>query len=120
MNGLVVAALNLALAVILGAFGAHAVKVRVSPEQLDWWHTATAYFFYHALGLLLIGILARTLPSLSLRLPTIFIQVGIVIFCGSLYLMALGAPRWLGAITPIGGLMFILGWLTLAFQVAKV
>ena len=119
MNGMVIAALNIALAVILGAFGAHAVKARVNPEQLEWWHTATAYFFYHALGLLLIGILARLIPTLSFRWPALFIQIGIVIFCGSLYAMALGAPRWFGASTPIGGLAFILGWLTLAFQVSK-
>jgi uncharacterized membrane protein YgdD (TMEM256/DUF423 family) len=112
---LCIAALNLALAVMLGAFGAHALKARASPEQLGWWHTATEYFFIHALGLLIIGALLRVLPSLKLDGAAYALQVGVLIFCGSLYAMSLGAPRWLGAITPIGGLAFIIGWLLLAY-----
>ena len=115
----VIAAINLAIAVCLGAFGAHGLKNRVTPIQLEWWHTATEYFFYHALGLLAIGILMKAIPGLSLKLPAGFIQAGIIIFCGSLYIMALGAPRWLGAITPIGGLSMIIGWLSLAVIVYK-
>jgi uncharacterized membrane protein YgdD (TMEM256/DUF423 family) len=120
MNWLAIAAINLAAAVMLGAFGAHGLKARLSVEQLGWWHTATEYFFYHALGLLVIGALIRTIPTLDLRLPAGLLQVGILIFCGSLYAMALGAPRWFGAITPIGGLAFILGWLLLAWSACKV
>lgn len=114
-----IAAINLALAVCLGAFGAHGLKNRASVDQLAWWHTATEYFFYHALGLLAMGILMKVLPSLSLKLPAACLQLGIIIFCGSLYLMALGAPRWFGAITPIGGLAMIVGWLGLALVVFR-
>ena len=113
---LVLAAFNLAIAVMLGAFGAHGIKNLASHEQLDWWHTATQYFFYHALGLLILSFAMRGFPALSLKAPFWCVQIGIIIFCGSLYVMALGAPRWFGAITPIGGLMFIVGWLLLAWQ----
>lgn len=114
-----IAAINLAIAVCVGAFGAHGLKKIASPEQLAWWQTATDYFFYHALGLLVLGLIAKTLPHIAVKLPFIFIQIGILLFCGSLYIMALGLPRGLGAITPIGGLFMILGWLTLAWQAFK-
>lgn len=110
-----IAAINLAIAVLLGAFGAHGLKSRASMQQLGWWHTATEYFFYHALGLLALGLLMKILPELSFKLPALCLQLGIVVFCGSLYLMALGAPRWFGAITPLGGLVLIAGWLGLAW-----
>jgi uncharacterized membrane protein YgdD (TMEM256/DUF423 family) len=116
MNWTVVAALNLALAVMFGAFGAHGLKDRLSVDQLKWWETATHYFFYHALGLLIVSILVRLYPALSLRPAAGLLQLGIVLFCGSLYLMALGAPRWFGAITPLGGLALIAGWVWLAWQ----
>lgn len=113
---LMLAAVNLALAVMLGAFGTHGIKSIASLEQLNWWQTATQYFFYHALGLLILGCAMRGFPALSLKAPFWCLQIGILIFCGSLYVMALGAPRWFGAITPIGGLMLIAGWLLLAWQ----
>lgn len=114
-----IAALNLAVAVMLGAFGAHAVKMRVTAEQIGWWQTATEYFFWHALGLLMIGALLRVQPTLKLSGAALALQLGIVIFSGSLYLMALGAPRWLGAITPIGGSAMIVGWIWLAIVAWK-
>ena len=114
-----ISALNLALAVLLGAFGAHGLKMRASEAQLAWWHTATDYFFYHALGLLALAILAKVIPQLPIKVSFILIQVGIVFFCGSLYVMALGLPRILGAITPIGGAFMIAGWLTLAWNAFK-
>ncbi len=103
-----VSAVNLALAVILGAFGAHGLKAHASVEQLGWWQTATDYFFYHA-GLLLLGVLSKTYSQLPIKLPFLLIQTGILFFCGSLYIMALGMPRILGAITPIGGALMIAG-----------
>ena len=107
--------LNLALAVALGAFGAHGLKSRLTPEQLAWWHTGCDYHFIHALGLLLIGVLAAARPDLALsRGIGACLLIGILIFSGSLYAMALGAPRWFGAITPIGGTAFIAGWAWLA------
>ena len=110
------AALNLALAVMLGAFGAHGLKAKVTAEQLAWWHTGVDYHFYHALGLLVIGALMAAQPQLALPKGSAWaLQIGIVIFSGSLYAMTLGAPRWFGAITPIGGTAFIIGWLWLAY-----
>lgn len=125
MIWLVVAALNLALAVMTGAFGAHGLKARLTPEHLGWWQTAVEYHVSHALGLLAIGVLLRIAPALPTALPAgvatsaLWLQAGIVIFSGSLYAMALGAPRWFGAITPIGGLAFIIGWLWLAWSLAR-
>lgn len=114
-----ISALNLALAVMLGAFGAHGLKSFATPEQLAWWHTSTEYFFYHALGLFGLGILAKVAPSFPFKASFICIQLGIVIFCGSLYLMAFGAPKFLGAITPVGGTLMIIGWLLLAWNAFK-
>lgn len=114
MNWIPIASINLAIAVGCGAFAAHGLKPRLSPEQLAWWQTGTQYFFYHALGLLVVALLIR----LKYAPPSVawLLQVGIVLFSGSLYLMALGMPRWLGAITPIGGTFFIAAWLLLAFR----
>jgi uncharacterized membrane protein YgdD (TMEM256/DUF423 family) len=114
-----ISAINLALAVILGAFGAHGLKAHASPEQISWWSTATDYFFYHALGLLVLSVIAKVTPQLPIKLSFILIQTGIVFFCGSLYIMALGLPRILGAITPIGGALMIAGWLILAWNAFK-
>lgn len=114
-----IAAINLALAVMLGAFGAHGLKARATEAQLGWWQTATDYFFYHALGLLLLGILAKVIPQLPIKPSFILIQLGILLFSGSLYIMALGLPRGLGAITPIGGALMIAGWLVLAWNAFK-
>lgn len=114
-----ISALNLALAVMLGAFGAHGLKARASLEQLNWWQTATDYFFYHALGLFGLAILSKVIPQLPIKLSFTFIQIGIFFFCGSLYIMALGLPRILGAITPIGGALMIAGWLILAWNALK-
>lgn len=117
MNWISVGAINMAVAVACGAFVAHGLKPRLSAEQMAWWQTGTQYFFYHALGLLIVGMLLR----INLTSPTIawVMQLGIVLFTGSLYLMALGMPRWLGAITPIGGTLFIIAWIWLAISVAK-
>ncbi len=116
---IVISALNLAIAVMLGAFGAHGLKARATELQLNWWQTATDYFFYHALGLLALGILAKVAPQLAIKSSFICIQIGIILFCGSLYIMALGIPKILGIITPIGGAFMILGWLILAWNAYK-
>ncbi|WP_151777506.1 DUF423 domain-containing protein [Acinetobacter brisouii] len=116
---LAISALNLALAVIFGAFGAHGLKARATIDQLSWWHTATDYFFYHALGLLALAILAKVSPQFPIKVSFICIQIGIVFFCGSLYVMGLGLPRILGAITPVGGIFMIIGWLVLAWNAMK-
>ena len=112
LNWISIAALNLAIAVALGAFGAHGLKAIVSSQQLEWWQTATLYWFIHGLGLLLVGILIRL--NYMTQTTAWLLQIGVIIFAGSLYAMTLGAPRWFGAITPIGGVLMIAGWLWLA------
>ena len=110
MSGrLVTAGLLGATAVALGAFGAHGLKDRLAliPEASGWWQTATLYLLTHALA---VGAIAS--PS---AWPARLWSAGALIFAATLYAMALGAPRWLGAITPLGGTLLIAGWLTLAW-----
>jgi uncharacterized membrane protein YgdD (TMEM256/DUF423 family) len=113
MNRLVTAGFLGAIAIALGAFGAHALKDRLGliPEASGWWQTATFYLLTHAVAI----------GSIACRSawPARFWAVGSVIFAGTLYAMALGAPRWLGAITPIGGSLLIVGWLVLAWSARK-
>ncbi|MDO4222821.1 MAG: DUF423 domain-containing protein [Acinetobacter sp.] len=115
---LMIAALNLATAVVLGAFGAHGLEKMANAQQLAWWATATDYFFYHALGLLALAILNKINGLFPIKLSFICLQIGILLFCGSLFLMGLGS-KGLGMITPIGGLFMIIGWLSLAFHALK-
>lgn len=111
----VAGALAAGLAVILGAFGAHALRARLDADALAVWKTAVDYQFWHALGLVGIALLARdAVPDGRLRTAAIAFVVGIVLFCASLYALALGAPRALGLLTPLGGVAFIVGWLALA------
>lgn len=117
INWIAIASMNLALAVALGAFGAHGLKNIATAEQLAWWQTGTLYFFFHALGLLIAGVLIKYFDFNAL--PAWLLQTGILLFAGSLYCMALGAPRWFGAITPIGGLFMIAGWVMLAIVAFK-
>lgn len=117
LNWIGIAAINMAIAVALGAFGAHGLKNIVSAQQLEWWHTATLYLFIHALGLLLVGLLIRL--RYATQTTAWLLQIGIIIFAGSLYAMTLGAPLWFGAITPIGGVLMIVGWLWLAVSSFK-
>lgn len=112
INWIGIAAINLAIAVALGAFGAHGLKSLVSAQQLDWWHTATLYLFIHALGLLVVGLLIRL--NYATQMTAWLLQIGVIVFAGSLFMMTLGAPRWFGAITPIGGVLMIGGWVWLA------
>lgn len=103
-----------ALAVGLGAFGAHGLEARLSARALATWNTGVQYQFMHAIGLLLLAALWERLhPGWGLA-AGIALAVGVLLFSGSLYALALGAPRVLGAIAPLGGTLFILGWLFLA------
>lgn len=111
---LLLAAINGFLAVGLGAFGSHGLKSRLSEHYLGVWQTAVQYHFYHALVLCVVGILWHRLADSGwLNASGYLFIVGILLFCGSLYGLALGGPRWLGPVTPIGGLCFLLGWLCL-------
>ena len=107
------------LGVALGAFGAHGLRERLTPDLLAVWKTAVEYQFYHALALLLVGLLASQRPSIALTNAGICFALGVLIFSGSLYTLALSGQRWLGAITPIGGLLFLAGWALLFWAALK-
>lgn len=124
MNGLAQASITIGsvlgfVAVAFGAFGAHALKARLSTEMLAIWKTANEYHFYHALALLLVGLIARqgSVPGLDVSAGCFL--AGTLVFSGSLYVLALTETRWLGAITPIGGLLFLAGWAWLAWAMAR-
>jgi len=102
-----------ASAVILGAFGAHALQSRLDEAALRIWHTAVEYQFWHALALLALGGFSPMRGTRVLRASAIAFCAGTALFCGSLYALALGAPHWFGAITPLGGLSLIAGWVLL-------
>lgn len=104
------AALLLALATGLGAIGAHALRSRLTPGQYELLQTAVQYQFIHALGLLLIGTLAERNARRGLRIAADLLLAGVLLFCGSLYLLLAGAPRLFGVLTPIGGACLIAGW----------
>ena len=120
MKGFVVAgALLAAAAVGAGAFGAHALSARVTPDRLATWETAARYHLFHAMALVLLGVIADRWPAAQLEMAGWLFTAGIVIFGGTVYALALGGPRWLGAVTPIGGLALIAGWVVLAVGVAR-
>ncbi len=108
------------LAVGLGAFGAHGLRAAVSADMLANFETGVRYHMYHALGLLAVAFAATRWPSSLLPGVAGWLFVaGIVLFSGSLYLMALTGWRWLGAITPLGGVAFVAGWVCLAVAAAR-
>jgi uncharacterized membrane protein YgdD (TMEM256/DUF423 family) len=116
---LLTGAIFMALAVLLGAFGAHALKNTLAPEMLAVYKTGVEYQFYHALGLLLIGSIGFHLDSKWLKRSGLLLTLGILLFSGSLYILALTGIKVIGAITPIGGVSFIAGWICLAIAVWK-
>ncbi|PWF24768.1 DUF423 domain-containing protein [Corticimicrobacter populi] len=111
-------ALNLFLAVAAGAFGAHALAPGFTERELEVWKTAVQYHQVHALGLFAIAWLAAQYDARALCRAGTMLSVGIVLFSGSLYLLSLTGIRWLGMITPIGGVAFLAGWLMTAYSVA--
>jgi uncharacterized membrane protein YgdD (TMEM256/DUF423 family) len=116
-----IGAAGLGLAVILGAFGAHGLRGKLDAYSMGIYERAVFYHFIHAIGLLVVPVLARmdALRPWAGTLVCALLAAGIVIFCGSLYLLALTGTHWLGAITPIGGLCFIAAWLVLAVALAR-
>ncbi len=108
-----------ALAVAIGAFGAHGLKSRVSADDLIIFETGVRYQMYHSLALILLGLIGVNFQSNVVQLPAILFLVGIIIFSGTLYLIPLTGLRWLGAITPIGGTALILGWIMLIFNLIR-
>jgi uncharacterized membrane protein YgdD (TMEM256/DUF423 family) len=117
---LILGSANAMLAVILGAFGAHALKARLDDTLLKVYHTGVEYHFYHALGLILVGIIAMNIPvNLWIKNAGWMMFAGIILFSGSLYFLSILNIRWLGMITPLGGLLFILAWLSLCVAIFK-
>jgi len=121
MNWSAIAAVFLALAVGLGAFGAHGLKARLDANHLDIYKTAVLYHFLHALGMLIVATLPKTgtFSPESANSVCWLLAAGILIFSGSLYLLAVTGVSVLGAITPLGGVAFILAWLLLAWKLAR-
>lgn len=124
MNGrisIVAGCVAMFVAVAAGAFGAHALRARLAPDMLAIWHTAVEYQAWHALALLFTGFLLaqRTVPRAmaAARSAAWLFIVGIMLFSGSLYLLVLSGQRWLGAITPLGGVAWLAGWAVLAVAV---
>jgi uncharacterized membrane protein YgdD (TMEM256/DUF423 family) len=109
------------LAVVLGAFAAHGLKAVLDAQQLALFETASRYQMYHALALLVVGVML-TNPQFSrslLKLAALAFILGIILFSGSLYLLALVGVSWLGAITPLGGIAFLSGWLLMMVAALK-
>lgn len=99
------------LAVAAGAFGAHALRARLAPDRLELFELAVRYQMYHALALLAAAWATERFSQRAASTSGWFFLVGILIFCGTIYGLAFGAPRWLGAVTPIGGVSLLIGWL---------
>ncbi|MET3118210.1 uncharacterized membrane protein YgdD (TMEM256/DUF423 family) [Undibacterium sp. GrIS 1.8] len=112
---IMIAAVNMFIAVAAGAFSAHGLKTILSTDMLAVWQTAVTYQTSHALGLFGIALLMPRLQSIWLARSATAMLIGIVIFSGSLYLLAASGIRWFGAITPLGGLAFLLAWAMLAW-----
>jgi uncharacterized membrane protein YgdD (TMEM256/DUF423 family) len=107
------------MAVAAGAFGAHALKARITPELLAVFETAARYQMYHALGLLAVAWAHQRWPSRAVRAAGWLFVLGTGIFSGSLYALALTATTWYGALTPVGGVCFLVGWAALVWGVAR-
>ena len=107
-------ALGCMAGVITGAFGAHALEQALSPDRLQTWGKGVDYLFVHALGLILLGVLETAAPKRCHRVAGVLMMAGIGLFCGSLFVLVLSGVRWLGMITPLGGVSFVAAWLVLA------
>lgn len=113
---LAVGALSAFLAVALGAFAAHGLKNRLPAEMLNVFEVGVRYHMYHSLALLAVAWASGRWPSASITVAGWLFVIGILIFSGSLYLLSVSGLRWLGAITPLGGVAFLAGWLLLAWS----
>ena len=115
---IITGAISAFVAVALGAFAAHGLKQQLGEYELAIWQTAVTYQMYHALGLILIGLLSNSL-SINLNIPGWLMFSGILLFSGSLYILSLSGIKALGMITPVGGLCFLIAWIWVAVAVFK-
>ena len=111
--------LSCALSVIMGAFGAHAFKSKLSEYSMSIYNKAVLYQMFHSTAIILVVLLGETFQTSEFNISAWLFIFGILIFSGSLYLLAITGVKWLGAITPIGGLLFIIGWFTWLYLVFK-
>lgn len=111
----VLGAISAFLAVAAGAFGAHALEARLAADRLETFQLAARYQMYHALALLAVAWACTRWPGAPATWAGWLFVLGTVVFCGTVYTLGLGGPRWLGAVTPLGGLSFLAGWLALAW-----
>lgn len=117
---LIIGSINAAAAVTMGAFGAHSLKTKISGGMLSVFQTAVQYHFYHSLGLLIVGLLTIYLkPEKHIKIAGWMMFMGIILFSGSLYILSSTGIRWLGIITPFGGIAFVLSWIYVAIAVWK-
>lgn len=124
VNWILVGATGAALSVALGAFGAHALEARLSDRELTLWETAARYLMYSALGLVAIGLVSRTATVSSdwtrLDWAATALALGGAVFSGTVAALALGGPRWMGAVTPLGGALMIAGWVLFAWASTQI
>jgi uncharacterized membrane protein YgdD (TMEM256/DUF423 family) len=117
---LILGGINAALVVLFGAFGAHGLKARMTAEMLAVYQTGVHYHLFHALGLLAVGLVATQISgSAYLRWSGWLMLVGIILFSGSLYVLSVSGLRWLGMVTPFGGMSFIVAWILFVVAIVK-
>jgi uncharacterized membrane protein YgdD (TMEM256/DUF423 family) len=117
---LILGGINAALVVLIGAFGAHALKARLSVDMLAVYQTGVHYHLFHALGLIAVGLAVTQISdSAYLRWSGWLMLAGIVLFSGSLYVLSVSGLRWLGMVTPFGGISFIVAWILFVMAIVK-
>jgi uncharacterized membrane protein YgdD (TMEM256/DUF423 family) len=119
MNWLFLGALGGALAIIAGAFGAHGLAARLAPHDLQLWETAARYLMYGSFALMLVGLTGANGPRRGIAGAGWCLLLGSALFSGTVFSLALGGPRWLGAVTPVGGLLMIAGFFVFAWAALK-
>ena len=118
-QALSLSAINGFLAVALGAFGAHGLEAKLSPDMLDTFNTGVQYHMFHVGGLIAVAVLSLTSDTPRLRLATWLFMTGIILFAGSLYVLAITGIRSLGMVTPVGGLFFLAAWVILFIEAVR-
>lgn len=117
---IIIGAINAFLSVALGAFGAHGLEGKIEPKYLETWETGVQYQMYHALGLIAIGMIGGNVPASSLLSWSGWLMlIGIILFSGSLFVLSVSGIKVLGAITPFGGVSFLIAWVLLIVFVVK-